>query len=159
VTPGAVIDGEEQARRVEGRSTTMAGKFGYAGVPGGPGGRFSMLGGSGLAVPSRSSHRQEAVELIRFLVRDDRRLAPRPDAPAVEVHDVPLVLNAPSGPHRSAIAVRPSNITGGSYEAVTRAYVQSLHSVLTGEKSAAHAAAELERRLVEITGFEPGPPR
>ena len=59
---------------------------------------------------------------------------------------------------RARIAVRPSSIAGRSYEPVTRAYADSLHSVLTGEKSAAEAAVELEKELVAITGFKTGPP-
>jgi hypothetical protein len=32
-----------------------------------------------------------------------------------------------------------------------------VHSVLAGEKSAPEAAAALEKRLIEITGFPAGP--
>jgi hypothetical protein len=34
----------------------------------------------------------------------------------------------------------------------------AVHAVLTGEKKAPEAAAVLEKRLVEITGFKIGPP-
>jgi ABC-type glycerol-3-phosphate transport system substrate-binding protein len=137
----------------------MAGKFGYAGMPGGPGGRFSMLGGSGLAVASRSPHRQEAIELIRFLLREQAKPAVFPDSRVPEIYDLPLVLDPRPGAYKSALAIRPSSIAGGSYEPVTRAYVDSLHSVLRGESSAAEAAVDLERQLVTITGFKTGPPR
>jgi hypothetical protein len=49
-------------------------------------------------------------------------------------------------------------VAGAKYEDVTRAYIEELHSVLTGEKPPAAAAAELERQLVEITGFQTGAP-
>ena len=41
---------------------------------------------------------------------------------------------------------------------MTDAYIQAVHSVLTGEKSAPEAAAALENELVRITGFKKGPP-
>jgi trehalose/maltose transport system substrate-binding protein len=53
---------------------------------------------------------------------------------------------------------RPSNVTGKNYQAVTDAYIQAVHSVLTSEKSAPEAAAALENELVRITGFKKGPP-
>jgi hypothetical protein len=34
----------------------------------------------------------------------------------------------------------------------------AVHSVLTREKTAPEAAAALEKKLVEITGFKTGPP-
>jgi hypothetical protein len=49
-------------------------------------------------------------------------------------------------------------IVGDSYEGVSTAYFEAVHSVLTGERSAPEAAAALERQLVEITGFKIGPP-
>jgi trehalose/maltose transport system substrate-binding protein len=59
---------------------------------------------------------------------------------------------------RGAIS-RPSNITGNKYPGVTDAYIQEVHSALTGEKSAPEAAAALENELVGITGFKKGPPQ
>jgi trehalose/maltose transport system substrate-binding protein len=53
---------------------------------------------------------------------------------------------------------RPSDVTGKKYQDVTDAYIQAVHSVLTGEKSAKEAAAALEKELVGITGFKKGPP-
>ena len=53
---------------------------------------------------------------------------------------------------------RPSNITGQGYQKVTDAYIQAVHSVLTGEKSGPQAAAALENELVRITGFKKRPP-
>ena len=34
-----------------------------------------------------------------------------------------------------------------------------MRSVLTGQRGAPEAAAELEKRLIEITGFSAGPPK
>jgi len=62
------------------------------------------------------------------------------------------------GRHGGAVVARPSTVTGQNYESVTRAYIRAVHSVLTGEKIPAAAAAALEKELVEITGFKPGLP-
>jgi trehalose/maltose transport system substrate-binding protein len=56
------------------------------------------------------------------------------------------------------VVARPSIVAGPKYEDVTRAYIRAVHSVLTGEKTASAAAAALEKELVEITSFRPGPP-
>jgi trehalose/maltose transport system substrate-binding protein len=54
----------------------------------------------------------------------------------------------------SDIVLRPSAETGKNYTAVSEAYFNAVHSVLTGQKKAATAAAELETRLVQITGLK-----
>jgi trehalose/maltose transport system substrate-binding protein len=56
------------------------------------------------------------------------------------------------------LVIRPSTETGSQYEQIARAYIDAVHSALTGEQSAPHAAAALEKKLVEITGFKTGPP-
>jgi len=58
-----------------------------------------------------------------------------------------------SVPLRAIVVSRPSSIARGSYEQVTRAYFGAVHSVLTGERRAPEAAAELQKDLVNITGF------
>lgn len=57
------------------------------------------------------------------------------------------------------IVARPSIETGIAYKAVSKAYSDAVHSVLTGEKSAPESAAALEKELIKITGFHPGPPK
>jgi trehalose/maltose transport system substrate-binding protein len=59
---------------------------------------------------------------------------------------------------RTSMVSRPSDVAGKKYDDVTDAYIQAVHSVLTGEKSAPEAAAALENELVRITGFKKGPP-
>jgi trehalose/maltose transport system substrate-binding protein len=56
------------------------------------------------------------------------------------------------------MVLRPSNVTGKKYQEVTDAYIQAVHSVLTGQKGASEAAAALENELVRTTGFKKGPP-
>ena len=50
-------------------------------------------------------------------------------------------------------------MAGHTYEQVARAYIDAVHSVLTGEKDAPEAAAAVEKRLSQITGFPIGPPK
>jgi trehalose/maltose transport system substrate-binding protein len=59
---------------------------------------------------------------------------------------------------RTGMVSRPSNIVSNKYQEVSDAYIQALHAVLTGEKSAPESATVLENELVRITGFKKGPP-
>jgi trehalose/maltose transport system substrate-binding protein len=144
-------------------------KFDTALLPGGKAGRVGTLGGAGLAVSRFSAHPREALELVRYLcgrdvqVRRSRVLSAPPTLP--ELYKLPEVLE--SNPHfallnrafRAGIVSRPSNVTGKKYQDVSDAYIQAVHSVLTGEKSAPEAAAALENELVRITGFKKGRPQ
>ncbi len=58
-----------------------------------------------------------------------------------------------------AVVHRPSIETGSRYKQVSAAYVAAVHSVLTGQRKAPEAAAELEKQLIQITGFPLGPPQ
>jgi trehalose/maltose transport system substrate-binding protein len=143
---------------------------GYASIPGGPGGRVGTLGGSGLAVSAHSLHPQEAIELVRFLVRAQIQssrieagatLAAQPGA-----LEVPSIADGRGRPgsfnqngNQSGVARRPSDVSGRAYEQVAKAYIGAVHSVLTGQRSAPDAAADLEHQLIEITGFRARPPK
>jgi trehalose/maltose transport system substrate-binding protein len=140
---------------------------GYTSVPGGPGGRASTLGGTGLGVSRSSAHPLEAIAYIRSLVyrdiqsRQERAHSGPPAQP--ELYDLPLdlqpyALPSGSGQKRGGLVARPSIVSGQAYEEVTKAYMMAVHSVLTGERKAPDAAAALEKRLVEITSFKTGPP-
>src|SRR5262249_48792838 len=59
----------------------------------------------------------------------------------------------------ASLVARPSVPAGVRYEDVTRAYIGAVHSVLTGEKIPSAAAADLERKLVALTGFRTSSPR
>jgi len=143
-------------------------KFDVTLLPRGKAGRAGTWGGTGLAVSRFSAHPREALELVRYLCRGDmqvkrsRVLSVPPTRP--ELYELPEVLEP--NPHfallsqafRTGVVSRPSNLTGKNYEDVSNAYIQAVHSVLTGEKGAPEAAAALENELVRITGFEKGPP-
>jgi hypothetical protein len=80
-----------------------------------------------------------------------------------ELYDLPEILEpypqlAAAWQHRGSVVVRPSIVSGEKYEDVSRAYILALHSVLTREQTPSAAAAALEKKLVELTGFSTGPP-
>jgi trehalose/maltose transport system substrate-binding protein len=143
-------------------------KFEIALLPGGKAGRVGTLGGWGLAISRSSAHLGEALDLVRYLTRRDvqvkrsRTLSQPPTLP--ELYSLPEVLEA--NPHfdvlsrafRTGIVMRPSSVAGKKYQEVTDAYIQTVHSVLTGEKTAPEAAAALQNELVRITGFRTARP-
>jgi len=105
--------------------------------------------------------------MIRFLRRKDiqRRHAREHSEPPIqfELFALPSILQPyPGLPQENrdggGVVARPSIVAGGKYEAVSRAYIRALHSVLTGKKTAPVAAAALEKELIAITGFKNGPP-
>jgi len=146
------------------RNTSL---YGVTSVPGGGAGRAGTLGGNGLAVSRTSAHPGESRELIRFLLKRDLQLvgATEHSEPPkqLRLYEIPAVLQvfprlAELRQGGGGVVARPSIVAGQKYEDVTRAYIRALHSVLTGEKVASAAAAALEKDLVQITGFRPGPP-
>jgi trehalose/maltose transport system substrate-binding protein len=151
-----------EARQIGWRSALPALKTGLARMPGGTEGSAGTLGGTGTAISSHSTHREEAVALLRFQLRsliDEGENYNGANAPGqVELSNPPSMAE-PSTQHASFIVARPSIETGSAYKAVSRAYSDAVHSVLTGQNSAPDAAAKLEKQLIEITGFHPGPPR
>lgn len=151
-----------------GAESPIRDKFDIAPLPGGSAGRVGTLGGAGLAVSRFSQHPQEAIALVRYLSRGDvqtHRSSVLSEPPTLSgLYDRPEVLTP--NPHftlvsqafRTGLVSRPSNVTGKKYQDVTDAYIVAVHSVLTGERSAADAAAALEDKLVHITTFKTGPP-
>jgi trehalose/maltose transport system substrate-binding protein len=143
-------------------------KFGIALLPGGKAGRVGTLGGWGLAVSRFSAHPREALELVRYLTRNDaqvkRSQVLSQPSPLLEIYNQPKVLE--QNPHfallsqafQTGVVSRPSNVAGKKYQDVADAYIQAVNSVLTGAESAPEAAAALEKELVHITGFKKGPP-
>jgi trehalose/maltose transport system substrate-binding protein len=142
-------------------------QYGVTSLPGGSAGRANALGGNGLAVSRTSAHPREAIQLIQFLLRRDLQLM-RASANSKmpkeqELYDLPEILEpypqlAAAWQHRGSVVARPSIVSGEKYEDVSRAYIQALHSVLTREQTPSAAAAALEKKLVELTGFSTGPP-
>jgi trehalose/maltose transport system substrate-binding protein len=143
-------------------------KFDVAPLPGGAAGSIGTLGGAGLAVSRFSAHPREAIALVRYLSRGDvqtKRASVLSEPPtSAALYDRPEVLTP--NPHfvvvrhalQTGAVLRPSNVTGRNYQNVTDAYIEAVHSVLTGGRSAPDAAAALESKLVRITSFKTGPP-
>lgn len=166
---GTTVAPSRQYRLLHWRASLPVGKTGYTILPAGPGGSFGTLGGAGLAVSRRSAHLQDAIGLVRFLIRaqikSEEQGESSTNGPAQpEVYDLPSMPDQHnhsegSSARNSAVVARPSSVAGASYEEVTRAYIGAVHSVLTGERPAPVAAAELEKQLVKITGFRTGLPQ
>jgi trehalose/maltose transport system substrate-binding protein len=140
---------------------------GFSRMPGGPGGSAGTLGGTGTAVSLRSTHRQEAIALLRFQLRALMQAngtdygsggniqTEFSGTPSVSDPSVP-----PAASNQLAnIVARPSIQTGSKYKEVSKAYIDAVHAVLTGQRQAPAVAAELEKQLIEITGFSAGPPK
>src|SRR5262249_53287762 len=134
------------------RETAMPNSTGYTSMPSGGGARVGALGGTALAVSKFFPHREQAIALIRFLI--NREIRSKNDTSAIppkqpELYDLPQVVLPADHPQtsqsRSSVVARPSIATGDSYEQVTTAYFQAVHSVLTGTKRAPQAAEELEK--------------
>ena len=146
------------------KESAVKNNFGVALPPNGQAGAASVLGGASLGISRNSSHPKEAMALVRFLCRRDVQLerarvsAQAPTLP--DLYDDPELLRRNpyfslliQGFLNGAIA-RPSSVTGKLYGNVSEEYFKALHSVLTGERSAPSAAADLEKELIRITGFK-----
>jgi trehalose/maltose transport system substrate-binding protein len=160
---GASISRSQQSSELHWRGSLPVSKTGYTSMPRGPGGWAGTLGGSGLAVSRHSLHPQEAIELVRFLVRaqvhTEEVAAPNPPL-RPEVYDRPSVTEPRGQAEQSSSGIvnRPSSEVGARYEQITKAYIDAVHAVLAGQITAPEAAAKLERQLVGMTGFRTGPP-
>jgi len=164
---GTSITPRGLARQPRWRSVLPPTKTGYTNIPSGSQGWAATLGGSGLAVSRRSIHPQEAIELVRFLLRAQIQSSEKEEiagASQPEVYNRPSFLDPlqhskQSNRREGGVVTRPSSVTGGTYERVTRAYIDAVHSVLTAQRDAPEAAAELEKQLTIITGFRTGGPK
>jgi trehalose/maltose transport system substrate-binding protein len=137
-------------------------KTGFTSIPGGSGGSAGTLGGGGLAVSRHSAHPREAVKLIQFILRAQVELIQTQKDMATSRGQIKNFSLVPDDNvkliQKGGMVYRPSIEAGSKYEQVSAAYVHALHMVLIGQKEAPQAAAELEKQLVQITGFHVGPP-
>jgi trehalose/maltose transport system substrate-binding protein len=164
--PGSPRTGD-QLRLLKWGYQAPIGEVGYTTVPAGSFASVGTLGGLGLGVSRYSLHPREDAELIRFLLREhpDESLQSSavPNSPtrtAVYGYESPVDSHDhSSGLIRAIVVSRPSGVAARAYEQVSSAYSKAVHSVLTGERRAPEAAAELEKYLVKITGFPSGPPQ
>jgi trehalose/maltose transport system substrate-binding protein len=138
----------------------------FSRMPAGAAGSAGALGGTGTAVSLRSAHLMEAVALLRFQLRALMLANEKDSASAFHLQagllDRPSIMNShgvPASNQLASMVARPYIEAGTSYKQVSQAYIDTVHAVLTGHKAAPAAAAELEKQLMEITGFSAGPPR
>jgi trehalose/maltose transport system substrate-binding protein len=149
-------------------NTAVFDREGVTAMPGGSFSRAGAMGGFGLAIARSTKRQAESLQFVKFLLRKEaqldeiRRNSHRPGQ--VEMVDLPAILKAYStvpqspGKRLSGVVARPSTITAEKYDKVSRAYFETVHSVLSGKTKANAAALNLERSLREITGFHAGPP-
>ena len=150
-------------------NTPFGSVAGLTSLPGGSSARVATVGGYGLAIPRSSTHPDEAMQLVRFLLRKEQELdeaRTRGGAPPAPVLvDLPGVLKAYAqfgstpGQKPGGSVARPSTVTAEKYDTVSRAYFEAVHSVLSGELKAKDEAAALQTQLTRITGFPAVPSR
>jgi len=148
--------------------SVIAGKFDVSPLPAGPGGTpAATLGGWQLAVSKYSKNPAAAADVALFLASyDEQKIR------AVEGSLNPTIMSLYQDPDvlaavpffgslydvfTNAVA-RPSTATAPNYAAVSRAFFTAVHSVLTGQATAADAVAEVEADVEDITGFPTGQP-
>lgn len=141
-----------------------ANNYDVAPLPAGKAGNVGTLGGHSYGVSKYSAHVEAAVKLVRYLCRRDVELkrlriySGLPTSPALyqdpAVRAATPYLEAVQKAYKENLAARPSAATGSKYPEVSRAYFEAVHSVLTRQKTAAEAAANLREQLVQITGFD-----
>ncbi len=153
-----------QARQTGSRSTPQKVPTGFARMPAGSAGSIGTLGGTGTAVSAHSAHREQAIELVRYQLRSlmqagESEAASRSASQAEFSAPPSLVGQAGSPASAPRIIARPSIPAGNNYKQLSRAYIDGVHAVLTGQREAPEVAGQLEKQFVELTGFRTGPPR
>jgi trehalose/maltose transport system substrate-binding protein len=119
-----------------------------------------ILGGFQLMVSKSSRSKEAAIELVRFLTSPEiqrvnaatRGYAPtRPDIyDDMAVRQANPFFGTLRGVLLDGAVTRPSTVAGARYDAVSTAYFTAVHQALTGEKTAAAAAEELDKNLKRI---------
>jgi trehalose/maltose transport system substrate-binding protein len=142
-----------------GEDSVIAGKFGYAPLPSGEVRGAACLGGWQLAVSAYSANVEAAVSVAAFLTSADEQKARALSAFSVNptipsVYEDPEVaanpLFAAMGPILATAFPRPSAITAERYNEASTIFFSGVHSVLTGEQSAADAVDNMEIDLQDL---------
>jgi trehalose/maltose transport system substrate-binding protein len=137
-------------------------KVGAAALPKGEGGRTAAtLGGWNLSVSKFSKHPAEAADLVLFLTgaaEQKRRAisaAFHPTLPSLYSDKDVLAANpffASLSDTFKGTVPRPSTVTGEKYNQVSSAFFNAVHAVLTKQKPAKDALAELATNLERLKG-------
>lgn len=145
------------------RSPVAMGHIAMAPLPSGSAGRAAVVGGYSLGISRYSAHPKEAAEFVRYLTSrevQDRywnetgMLSARTDF----FQNVGSLRSRPNLEQMQPIlahdaVLRPSTVTRGKYDLVSRAYFSAVHSVLVGDARPEKALADLEKTLHELTGL------
>lgn len=144
---------------VTGEGSPVAGKVKTAPLPAGEGGRSATLGGWQLAVSRYSKKRAAATELVRFITssygqKQEALGASRLPTRIALYEDADIAGAFPFIPTMrdtldSAVA-RPSKAVGGDYNEVSTYYYQAVHEILTGQRPADEAMANLDALLRKV---------
>lgn len=146
---------------LNGSESAVAGKVGIAPLPkGGPRGKHTgTLGGWQLAVSKYSRQPELAADLVRYLTSEamqkERAIAGSYAPTILRLYEDPEVLAANPffarlPPILEQAVLRPAEVTGDSYMAVTTRFWEAVHAALTGQAPATRALAELEDELRRI---------
>jgi trehalose/maltose transport system substrate-binding protein len=137
---------------------------GVTSVPAGTIARVATIGGFAMGISRFSPHRAECIKFIGFLIRkwsEFKATHPETLGRKVQYFEVPPIMkevypwwHKPGETGGSEIVSRPSAVAGANYEAVSKAYTDALHAVLTRESTAPAAATALENKLVRIMGSD-----
>ncbi len=148
-----------------GEDSPIRGLFEATVLPTGGTENAATLGGWQLMVSAYSEYPEEAAQLVEFLASRESQKARAITSsylPTIgslyqdeELLEAQPFMGSLFEVFNNAVA-RPSTVTGELYNEVSAAYFNAVHSVLTGEETAANALLELEDDLVDITGFEVG---
>ena len=134
---------------------------GFSRMPGGVAGSVATLGGAGTGVSMHSTHRQEAIALVRFQLHALMQVGEHDGPALVEFPDALTAApdaSSTGSSQTASLVARPSVVAGDKYEQASKVYIDAVHSVLAGQTGAAEAAAELEKQLVTIIGFRTARP-
>ena len=147
--------------------SAVADLFDVSPLPAGDGGQpAAALGGWQLGVSKYSSNPEVAADVALFLASYDEqkiRALESYNPTIMALYEDPDVLAAVPffgslyDVFINAVA-RPSTIASPNYAEVSRVFSSAVHSVLTGQETAANALAIAELDIQDITGFETGQP-
>jgi trehalose/maltose transport system substrate-binding protein len=147
----------------------ISGRFNVCVLPAGPHGRGQAMGGFQLAISRHSAHPREAAELVAYLA--GRAIQLRRAVTAGYLPTIPDLYGNPdllrvlpiaadlAQAGEEAWVARPSTVSANKYAAVSKAYYQAVHDILSSRIEPSQAIADLEKTLVGLTGFRTGPPR
>lgn len=148
--------------------SAVAGNFDVAPLPTGDGGTaVATLGGWQLAVSRYSQNPEVSADVALFFASSEEQKTRAingsyaPTIPAL--YEDPEVLEAQPvfeslGAVLDTAVARPSTVSAPQYNAVSQAFFNAVHSVLTGQDDAENALATLELDLEDLTGLPTGDP-